>query len=148
MPLCVYHDINDESVTPRQHIIRAFGGPLFNLLVLPIALIFRSLTHPRSFARDVANAAVGTNIFLPVVGLVPLPGIDGGAILKWSLVEKGLTQEEADLGVRKVDGVLGPLFAIAGFFSFKNRRWLIGGLFAQFSLIAIAVALGIFKEQE
>ena len=33
MPLVVYYDINDESVTPRQHIIRALGGPVLHNLV-------------------------------------------------------------------------------------------------------------------
>ena len=60
-PLVVYHDIADKTVTPRQHIIRALGGPVFNALVLPVALLLRRRTHPDSVARDVANAAVGAN---------------------------------------------------------------------------------------
>jgi Zn-dependent protease len=148
MPLIVYYDINDEEVTPRQHITRALGGPVFNILVLPLALYFKSHTNPRSLIRDMANVAVGTNAFLPSVGLLPIPGIDGGPILKWSLVEKGQTLKEADNTVRKVDGVLGLLLTIAGALSFKKRRWLLGGLLIQLAGIALSVALGLFKEQE
>lgn len=148
MPLLVYYDINDEQVTPRQHIIRALGGPVINLLVLPIAIYYKYHTNPKSAARDMANAAVATNAFLPAVGLLPIPGIDGGPILKWSLVEQGQTPKEADKVVRKVDGVLGILLTLAGLLSFKKRRWLIGGLLVQLATIAISVALGIFKESE
>jgi Zn-dependent protease len=148
MPLLVYYDINDEEVTPRQHVIRALGGPVFNILVLPIALYLRSRSAPKSMSRDIANVAAGANIFLPAVGLLPIPGIDGGPILKWSLVQKGQTPQEADRSVRKVDGVLGTLLTIAGVFSLRRRKWLIGGLLVQLGAIALSVALGILKEQE
>ena len=32
MPLLVYHDIEDASVTPREHIVRAIGGPVINTI--------------------------------------------------------------------------------------------------------------------
>ena len=148
MPLLVYYDINDEEVTPRQHIIRALGGPVFNILVLPIAMYLKFCSGTKSVIRDLANVAVGTNLFLPAVGLLPIPGIDGGPILKWSLVEKGQTPKEADNSVRKVDGVLGILLTVAGLFSFKRRRRLIGATLIQLGAVALSVALGIFKEQE
>jgi len=146
MPLVVYYDINDETVTPRQHIIRALGGPVFNVLVLPAALLVKHHTDPQSVTRDMANAFVGTNAFLPAVGLLPIPGIDGGPILKWSLVEKGKTPKEADKIVRKVDGGLGILLTLAGVLSFIERRWLVGGLLMQLAVLALSIALGIFKE--
>jgi Zn-dependent protease len=148
MPLIVYYDINDETVTPRQHITRALGGPVFNILVLPVALLIKHHTDPQSVTRDMVNAAVGTNAFLPAVGLLPIPGIDGGPILKWSLVEKGQTPKEADMTVRKVDGVLGVLLTLAGILSLKKRRWLVGGLLMQLAALALSIALGIFKEGE
>jgi hypothetical protein len=148
MPLVVYYDINDLEVTPRQHILRALGGPLFNLLVLPVALLLRQRTAPGSAARDVADAAAATNAFLPAVGLLPIPGIDGGPILKWSLVKKGHSPQEADVLVRKVDGALGVGLALAGALSFRKRRPLLGALLALLSGTALAVALGILKEQE
>ncbi len=148
MPLVVYHDINDETVTPRQHIFRALGGPVCNLFFTSIAYHFQRRTDPKSVRRDIANAAVGTNAFLPAVGLLPIPGIDGGPILKWSLVEKGHQPREADLIVRKVDGVLGMILAGAGAWSLKKRKWLLGGLLVQLAVVALSIALGIFREQE
>jgi len=148
LPLLVYYDINDQNVTPRQHVVRALGGPLFNVLVIPVALYYRYHTDPQSVTRDMAIAALWTNAFLPTVGLLPIPGIDGGPILKWSLVDKGRTPKEADKFVRKVDGVLGILLALAGGLSLKKRRWLVGGLLVQLAGIALSVALGILKEAE
>ena len=148
MPLLVYYDVNDEAVMPKQHIIRSLGGPIFNILVLPLAWLFRQRTDPESVGRDIANTAVAANAFLPAVGLLPIPGIDGGPILKWSLVEKGYTQPEADLTVRKVDGILGTLLLAAGIVSLKKCRWFIGGLLLQLAAYALSIALGFLREQE
>ncbi|MEN8240853.1 MAG: hypothetical protein ABFS17_02940 [Chloroflexota bacterium] len=148
MPLVVYHDINDQTVTPRQHIARALGGPLFNLLVLPAALLLKNRTEPGTTAGDVAEAAAATNAFLPAVGLLPIPGIDGGPILKWSLVDRGHTPEQADLVVRKVDGVLGIILGVAGGIFLKKRHRLAGGFLIALAGTALSIALGILKEQD
>ena len=148
MPLLVYYDINDEDVTPRQHIARALGGPLFNLCLLPIAVLLRRISQPDSTARDIANAAVGANLFLPAFGLLPIPGIDGGPILKWSLVERGASPADADLTVRKVDGVLGAVFALTAVQAFKKRRPLLGAVLMQVAALAWGIALGLLREQE
>lgn len=148
MPRVIYEDINDLTVTPRQHILRALGGPLFNLLILPVAILFRTFTRPKSTARDIADTAVMMNVFIPLAGLQPIPGLDGGPILKWTLVESGCSIEEADLVVRKVDGALGVIYALTGGMAFKVRRWIIGTLLVQYAAIAFSIALGIFHEQK
>lgn len=148
MPLLVYFDVNDESVKPREHIIRALGGPIFNLSVLPIAVFLRHLAGKRTILRDVLDVMVKINAFLPAVGLLPIPGIDGGPILKWSLVEVGQTPGEADLTVRKVDGVLGVILAISSVKAFRKQHWIASGLLMQLAALAISIAIGIFKEQE
>jgi Zn-dependent protease len=148
MPRVIYNDINDQSVTPRQHILRALVGPVFNLLLLPFALIFRRFTRPDSAARDVADAAVAANALIPAAGLLPIPGLDGGPILKWSLVEKGFTIPQADLAVRKVNGVLGALLGFGGALALKKRRWVPGGLLVLLGAAALGVATGLVKEQD
>lgn len=148
MPLLVYYDINAEDVTPRQHIVRALGGPLFNLCILPIALILRRRLNPDSVVYDITDAAVATNVFLPGVGLLPIPGIDGGPILKWSLVEAGASPADADRKVRKVDGVLSLLFALTALRAFNKRRYLRGALLANFAVLCLGIALGWLKEQD
>jgi Zn-dependent protease len=148
MPLLVYYDINDPDVTPRQHILRALGGPVFNFTALTLSLVLREFTRPNSHARDVADVAVSTNAFLPSAGLLPIPGLDGGPILKWSLVERGRTPEEADEIVQKVDKIAGVGLGIASAAAFKKRRRLLGGLLALLSTAALAVGFGLLKEQE
>lgn len=148
MPLVVYHDINDLDVSPKQHILRALGGPIFNIFVLPFAILYRQVSKPNTTARDVADAAVGANTVIPAVGLLPIPGLDGGPILKWSLVEQGHSVQEADRMVRKTNRILGILLSLGGANSLKKRRWLLGGLLITLSALALSIAAGILKEQE
>jgi Zn-dependent protease len=147
MPLCVYYDINDENVTPKQHILRALGGPVFNALVLPLALITRSFFRPGTAARDMASIAAATNAFLASVSLVPIPVIDGGPILKWSLVSRGRTVQQADEAVRKVDGVLGVLLSLGSLVALKLRRYGSGAFLGLMALTSFAIARGWIKEQ-
>jgi Zn-dependent protease len=146
MPLVVYYDINDESVTPRQHIARALGGPVFNALALAVAVLLRRRTRTGSVARDVGDAAVGMNGFLCAASLLPMPAIDGGPILKWTLVERGHTPAEADRAVRRVDSVLGVALALGGAVAFKGGRRFLGSLLALFGALALSFGLGIVKE--
>jgi Zn-dependent protease len=147
MPLLVYYDINDPTVTPRQHITRALGGPVFNLLVLPFAWLLKRFSRPESVWRDVGNTAYATNLFLATVSLLPIPGIDGGPILKWSLVERGKTVEQADEAVKKVNLGLGAGLMGGAAGAAKKRKWWLAGFSAMLGFTALAVGLGWFKEQ-
>ena len=147
MPLLIYYDINDQNVKPRQHILRALGGPLFNTFAWVAAILLRRGARPGSTLGEVAEAAEKMNGFIAGVGLLPIPGIDGGPILKWSLVELGRTPVEADLVVRKVNGVLGAGLAGAGAAALKRRRWLEGGILVLLAGAALSIATGLLKEQ-
>jgi Zn-dependent protease len=146
MPLVVYYDIGDETVTPREHILRALGGPVCNALLLPFALIFRRFTRENSAWRDVADAAVGMNTFLSTGSLLPIPGIDGGPILKWSLVGRGHTPEAADETVKGVDRVMSAGLGFAAGLAFHRRRWLLGSILALFAALALALGIGLVEE--
>lgn len=148
MPLLVYHDLEDAKVTPQEHIIRALGGPLINTVFLGVAALLRPLTHPKSIARDVANAALGMNAFLILGGLLPIPGIDGGAALKWALVDRGQTPAQADATIRKVDAVASMGLGAGAAVALKKRKHLIGGIFAMFAGFAFVIATGLLKEKE
>ena len=140
MPRCRYDQLNDPDVSPRQHVIRSLGGPVFNLLMIPLAFIARSLTRPGSISREIANTALQTNMFLAGVSVLPIPGIDGGPILKWSLVDQGFEIEDADRVVQKVNGPLsGVLTLISGWSFIKNRH-----LLAIFSALMAIITFGIF----
>ena len=99
-------------------------------------------------SRDVANAALGMNAFLSTASLLPIPGIDGGPILKWSLVERGYTPQEADELVMGVDRVAAGGLGVAAGVALKKRRWLLGAILAMFSAMALALGFGLVKEQE
>jgi Zn-dependent protease len=147
MPMVVYYDINDTSVAPRQHIFRALGGPVFNASLLPFAFLLRNRTDPNSIARDLTDTAVGMDAFLSIVSLLPIPGIDGGPILKWSLVEYGATPDEADARVRKVNSLMSVFLGISSAVAIRKKQGFIAGLLALFAGLALAIGTGLLREQ-
>jgi Zn-dependent protease len=148
MPRCVYYELNDQDVTPRQHIVRSLGGPIFNMLMVPIFAILRSITIPRSIARETADTALKTNLFLSFVSLLPIPGIDGGPILKWSLVEKGYELKEADEIVRKTNGPLSVILGLFSSWAFARKKILAGFFSLMLGLISLSIFTGWLKEED
>ncbi len=148
MPRCIYHQINDPQVTSRQHIIRSLGGPIINFLLLPVGWLGRKITREDTIAGVTADTFYQTNLFLSLVSLLPIPGIDGGPILKWSLVERGKSIKEADEVVRKVNG---PLALGLGLFSsraFAKKKILLGFFSMMLGAISLAVFSGWLKEDD
>lgn len=145
MPLCIYSPQNHHSTSPRQHIYRALGGPLFNLAVMVGTWVLRQFSHPASITREVLDVAVGTNTLLSTVSLLPVPGIDGGPILKWSLVDRGRSPEQANLIVRRVNlGLAMPLVGLSVFFF--HRGWRLSGMLAAlFSILSLVIGAGWLK---
>jgi Zn-dependent protease len=146
MPLLVYRDLNDETITPQQHIIRGLGGPLLNLLLTPLARFWQIRARPGTVGRDAADAALAMNIFLLFAGLQPIPGLDGGVLLKWALVDRGQSIPQADENVRKANWISGSLLAIGSALSFMKRRRWIGSLLGMLAGISVLVAKGWLKE--
>jgi hypothetical protein len=147
-PLLVYYASSDEGVTPRQHILRSSGGPLFNLSMLPFAWLARRMTRKGSLAHYAANFALGTNTFISTVALLPIPGIDGGPLMKWSLVEAGKTPTQADETVKRINLAMGSGMAVASAVSFKKKRRWIGAAIAAFAATSLAIGLGLLKESK
>jgi Zn-dependent protease len=147
-PLLIYYDINDQKVTPRQHMLRALGGPVFNALMVPLAWLAKHFTREGSLFRYAADFALGTNIVLSTVSLLPIPGIDGGPLLKWSLVDRGHSPEEADEVLKGVNRLVGGGLAVAsGVALNKRRKWLAVAL-AAFAATSLAIGFGLLKEQK
>jgi Zn-dependent protease len=147
-PLLVYYDIDDQTVSPRQHILRASGGPVFNALLIPFCWITKHLTQEDTLIQYAANFALGTNSVLSTISLLPIPGIDGGPILKWSLVERGRSGEEADEIVKNVNLALGSGLGVAAGAAFKKKRKWFGLAMAAFAATSLAIGLGLLKEQK
>lgn len=142
MPLCIYTPENHRSTSPRQHIQRALGGPLFNLAAMLITRLARGFTTPESTARDVLDVAVEMNTFLCTASLLPIPGIDGGPILKWGLVEGGHTPAQADEWVRRTDLALSPALSLVAVSQLRQGRWLSSILAFFLAGAAFAVGMG------
>lgn len=128
--------------------IRSLGGPLINLVMIPLTALAKFLTKPDTIARETVKAAFQTNVFLSAVSLLPIPGIDGGPILKWSLVEKGYEIEEADQVIQRVNGPLSFILGIFSSWAFLNKKNFAGVLSALLALISLAVFTGKLKEDE
>jgi hypothetical protein len=79
---------------------------------------------------------------------LPIPGIDGGPILKWSLVERGYSRQQADQRVKEVNKPLALILGGSAAIAIKKKRKLVASILAMFSLIALAVGWGIISEQE
>ena len=147
MPLLVYHDIEDPTVTSRVHMARALGGPFINTIIFGTALILSRMINKESIAWDIVNAALGMNAFLVLAGMLPIPGIDGGVVLKWALVEKGQTPSQADEIIRKVDITTAAALSAGSILAFKRNKRFLGGIFAMFAGIALATGIGLLREK-
>jgi len=139
MPRTIYFD---QSVTPRTHILRALGGPLFSAFGLVMSLVLRLLIPRNSISFEVAEwSSVGHGLIF-AGSLAPLPVVDGGSILKWTLVESGKSPDEADQIVQQAGIATGFAATTAGAAFATRRKWLpAAGLLAA-GLVAIAVAKG------
>ena len=149
MPRTLYYD---NDVPPRAHRTRALGGPIFSVVGLALSCLVRGLAPHGSLVREVAGWSCLGHGFISGSGLVPLPIVDGGSILKWTLVERGHTPEQADEIVAQVDLSLGVALTATGVAVAATsrqespaRRWLPAlGLIAG-GAIAIAFGRGKFR---
>ena len=147
MPRCIYDDINDPAVSAREHILRSLGGPLINFVSLPFWKLFKRSAAPDSIAHDVAEAGLSMNIFLSTVSLLPIPGIDGGPILKWSLVWRGQTPQKADEQVAQVNRFSAPVLTTASVLLIKKKRWLPAVVCVLMAGISWLVGYKVIREQ-
>lgn len=140
MPHTLYQN---NDVAPNVHRMRALGGPIFNLAGLLVSLIIFQLSSVHSIAREwMGWSAVGHGYIL-VASLLPLPMVDGGTILKWTLVAKGKTEAEADDLVRQINWILGLVIAMAGIgLAFFTKLWIIGLIGIGIGVIILSIATG------
>ena len=116
MPRTLY---TNNDVAPAIHRQRSLGGPVYSAASLLVSLLWRALSAPNSLSRELANVACLSHGFILTGALLPLPVVDGGVFLKWTLVEQGYTPEAADAVVQKA-GVL-SLTLVSGVIA-----WLLG----------------------
>ena len=119
MPRTLYHD---NDVPPRVHRLRALGGPIYSAVGLAISCLLRGLAPHGSLAREVAGWSCLGHGFIFGGSLAPLPIVDGGTILKWTLVERGRTPKQADEVVTQVNLSLGAGLTATGVTLAAARR--------------------------
>ena len=139
MPRTIYHE---DHVPPRVHRMRALGGPLFSALGLGISWLVRSLVPRPSIAREVSDwSCVGHGLIL-TGSLAPLPIVDGGSLLKWTLVDRGRSPAEADRIVKQAGIATGVAATGAGVMFATHCRWLPAVGLMGAGMAAIGAALG------
>jgi hypothetical protein len=74
----LYH--GEQRVLPGHvHLVRSLGGPVFNLSIAGLCLMFAPLISP-GFWSDLLTSLISTNLFFGFGGFVPLPSVDGEVI--------------------------------------------------------------------
>lgn len=111
MPRTLYWN---NAVSPDVHRLRALGGPIFNALGFLLSLAIYRAVPRRPIARELAGWSALGHGLLVITSLLPLPMVDGGTLLKWTLVARGRPEAEADALVRRVDRGMGVLGVVIG----------------------------------
>jgi hypothetical protein len=139
MPRTLY---SNNDVSPNVHRMRALGGPIFNGMGLLLSLAIYGIASRNSITKELAGWwALGHGLQL-IMSLSPLPPVDGGTILKWTLVARGRTETEADEVVRRVGWVMGMGIAIIGVGVIAMQIWTAGVILLGISIIVIGAAAG------
>lgn len=68
--------------------------------------------------------------------------VDGGTLVKWTLVARGRTEKEADEMVRRVDWVLGIVGGIIGVGLLAMQKWIAGVILVGIGAVVIALVAG------
>ena len=133
---------SNNDVLPKVHRMRALGGPIFNLIGLLLSLAIFAVASGNPIAAELAGwSALGHGLLL-IMSLTPLPPVDGGTILKWTLVDRGKTESEADELVRRIDWAIGIGVAIIGVGMMVMQNWITGVILLGISIIVIGVTAG------
>jgi hypothetical protein len=139
MPRTLYWN---NEVAPDVHRMRAIGGPIFNLLGLLLSLVISVAVTRNPIAWELAAwSAVGHGLLL-IMSLFPVPMVDGGTLLKWTLVAQGKTFTKADEIVRRVDWGMGIVAGIVGLVLIAIQIWIAGVILLGISVVFIVVAAG------
>lgn len=139
MPRTLYRD---NDVAPNVHRMRALGGPIFNVVFLLLSMAIFQVASGHSILREWMGWSSVGHAFILIMSLLPLPMVDGGTILKWTLVTRGRTETEADELVRRVDWALGIAVIIVGVGFIFMKLWIVGGIFISAAAIILSIAAG------
>lgn len=139
MPRTLYWN---NAVSPAAHRLRALGGPIFNVLALLISAAVFGISSGHPVVRELAAwSAMGHGLLL-IMSLVPVPMVDGGALLKWTVVARGRAPAEADTLVTRVDQWIAIVAAGLGAILLVAKIWIPGLALLGISAIVIGIVTG------
>ncbi len=139
MPRTLYWN---NEVSPDVHRIRASGGPIFNAVGLLLSAGVYAAASGNAIVRELAAWSAGGHGLLLIASLLPLPIVDGGTLLKWTLVARGRTETEADEMVRRIGLVMGIVGGLIGVGFIVMQMWIAGVMLVGCGVVVIAVAAG------
>ncbi|PKN87238.1 MAG: hypothetical protein CVU46_05130 [Chloroflexi bacterium HGW-Chloroflexi-8] len=139
MPRTLYWN---NEVSPNVHRIRALGGPVFNLLGLLLSLLIYTVVPRNSISWELAAWSAGGHGLLFIMSLTPMPMVDGGTLLKWTLVARGKAVREADQIVKRIDWSLGIAAGIVGLVLIVMQIWIAGMILMGVGAVVIAITAG------
>lgn len=135
----------NNDVLPKVHRMRALGGSIFNLIGLLLSLAIYAVASGNPIAIELSGwSALGHGLLL-IMSLSPIPSVDGGTILKWTLVERGETEREADEMVRRIDWVMGIGAVIIGVAAIAMKIWIAGLILVGIGIVVIGVTVRKIK---
>jgi hypothetical protein len=142
MPRTLYAD---NAVSPRTHIMRSLGGPMYSALGLLIGIGWLLLSFPDTAVRYLGEVWTATSggIFLAL--FAPVPIVDGGVIVKWALVMRGHSEARADMVVNRLGLAVGSALLVAAVVALVNALWLIGGILLVVGLVVVGAARGVIR---
>lgn len=138
MPRTLYWD---NDVSPNVHGMRAMGGPIFSALGLLLSVAIYGVVSGNIIARELAVISAVGHGFIFIGSLLPLPMVDGGTILKWTIVASGKTALEADKIVKRVNMVIGIAGLIIGVVLLSKQLWIPGVALLGMGIICIVISL-------
>jgi hypothetical protein len=139
MPRTLY---TNNAVPPHVHKMRAMGGPAFNAIGLTVSLLVLLAVRGHPVAAELARWSALGHGFILLASLLPVPIVDGGTLLKWTLVERGATEAQADDRIRRLDWAIALLTAFAGLLMFVFQAWLVGVALIGAAGLVLAIATG------
>jgi hypothetical protein len=139
MPRTLY-DNND--VAPRAHIIRSLGGPIFSALGLLVSRAVVASTPKDTLTSELAAWSVIGHSVILIGSALPLPIVDAGVILKWTLVERGMSEEQADQFVQGLNWAFGVGGSGVGLALLTLGKRVPGAVVMGVSAAALGVAAG------
>ncbi len=142
MPHTLY---NNNTVSPSVHRLRAVGGPIFNLLCLLLSAVVFVVAPVGSVGRELATWSAAAHGMMLIMSLAPLPIVDGGTILKWTLVARGWTEANAEARARQVGWLVGIVAGVIGLGLLALHVWILGGIFTAAGVIILGIAVGAIR---